>query len=192
MSDKPLNEIIKELRNHKGLTQEQLAEIMGVSPKTISRWETGEVTPPLEVLDRIADALGVEFDSLLPQSPPLQETFEEQWDRIRKTRNRAQNANLLLFLLRANVLGYGLGLVYNIVNGNRNQIFGGAVRFVLFLALTALAMLNKDKLDRFFRKHMPDGATLLIILLVLYFVLGLGISFVYSVIYSIKNGLPIF
>ena len=42
MNDNNLAEKIAKLRKEKGLTQSQLAEMINVSNKTISRWETGD------------------------------------------------------------------------------------------------------------------------------------------------------
>lgn len=42
MDTKKIGIFLKALRNEKGMTQEQLGERLGVSNKTISRWETGD------------------------------------------------------------------------------------------------------------------------------------------------------
>lgn len=47
--------LLKELRTQKGLTQEQLAEIVHVSNRTVSRWENGYNLPDLDVLIELAD-----------------------------------------------------------------------------------------------------------------------------------------
>ena len=41
MDQKKTGNLLKKLRSEKGLTQEQLAEILNVSNRTVSRWETG-------------------------------------------------------------------------------------------------------------------------------------------------------
>ena len=41
---------ISECRKEKNLSQEQLGEILGVTNKTISRWETGKYLPPADML----------------------------------------------------------------------------------------------------------------------------------------------
>ena len=41
VNQKKIGVFLKQLRNEKGITQEQLAEILGVSGRTVSRWETG-------------------------------------------------------------------------------------------------------------------------------------------------------
>ena len=51
--------LISKLRKEKGLTQKQLADIIGVVPKTISKWETGNGFPDVSLLAGLSDALGV-------------------------------------------------------------------------------------------------------------------------------------
>lgn len=56
---------IKNNRRQMGLTQEELAGELGVSPQAISRWENGTTYPDLELLPTIAAFFGVSADSLL-------------------------------------------------------------------------------------------------------------------------------
>ena len=55
---------IKELRRIKSLSQEQLAELVGLAPKFISRIEVGRSSPSLETIENIARALQVEIRDL--------------------------------------------------------------------------------------------------------------------------------
>ena len=48
-----------------GLTQEQLAEAVGVSRQTVAKWESGETSPDLEHAAALADALGTTLDGLV-------------------------------------------------------------------------------------------------------------------------------
>lgn len=54
-----------QLRKEKGYTQSELADKIGVSNKSVSRWETGEGYPDISVLVDLADALDVSVDALL-------------------------------------------------------------------------------------------------------------------------------
>ena len=58
-------ENLRKLRRERGFTQEGLAEKMGVSFQTVSRWETGVVYPDIELLPEIADFFEVRLDELL-------------------------------------------------------------------------------------------------------------------------------
>ena len=57
--------IIKQLREKNDLTQLQLADKLGVSDKTISKWETGKGYPDITLLEPIADALRVSVTELI-------------------------------------------------------------------------------------------------------------------------------
>ena len=63
------------IRQRAGLTQEQLAEIMGVSKQAISKWESGKSNPELEKLKRFAERFQVSLDDLLNESVGLDELF---------------------------------------------------------------------------------------------------------------------
>lgn len=56
---------IKELRKQKGLRQEQLAEAMGVSTASVSKWETNQSFPELTLLAELADFFEVSIDTLI-------------------------------------------------------------------------------------------------------------------------------
>ena len=57
--------VIKELREKKKLTQSELAQILSVSDKTVSKWETGKGYPDITLLEPISGALGVSVAELL-------------------------------------------------------------------------------------------------------------------------------
>ena len=52
-------------RRQRGLTQEQLAEAMGVSVAAVSKWELGQSVPELETLLELADFFDLSVDALL-------------------------------------------------------------------------------------------------------------------------------
>lgn len=59
------NEKLQELRKNKGLTQEELAEILFVSRTAISKWESGRGYPNIESLKAIAKLFSITVDELL-------------------------------------------------------------------------------------------------------------------------------
>ncbi|MBW3590986.1 MAG: helix-turn-helix domain-containing protein [Actinobacteria bacterium] len=56
---------IRERREELGIGQAALAERVGVSQQTISRWEHGEVVPPPKRLVKVAQALDLDLDQML-------------------------------------------------------------------------------------------------------------------------------
>lgn len=65
MDQKSIGRFLRELRVGRGLTQEQAAAELGVSARTVSRWETGANLPDLEVLVCLADFYGVGIREVL-------------------------------------------------------------------------------------------------------------------------------
>lgn len=54
-------EMIREKRKEMGMTQSDLAKIIGTDPATISRWETGSREPTIAAYEKIMKVLGVEI-----------------------------------------------------------------------------------------------------------------------------------
>lgn len=69
-----IGEIIKKLRKEKEITQEEFAELIGVSSQSVSRWENNLCYPDIELIPVIADFFGVSTDMLMG----MDETKEKQ------------------------------------------------------------------------------------------------------------------
>ena len=68
---------LKELRKAKGLTQEQLAEVLNVSSRTVSRWETGSNMPDISMLVEIAVFYDVSIPEIV-QGERKSETMDQE------------------------------------------------------------------------------------------------------------------
>lgn len=65
MDQKKVGAFLKELRKEKQLTQEQLAEILGVTNRSISRWENGVNMPDFDLVVELANYYDVSIDEIL-------------------------------------------------------------------------------------------------------------------------------
>lgn len=65
LDQKKIGSFLKELRKEKGMTQEELAERLNMSGRTVSRWETGFNMPELDILIWLADYYEVDIKELL-------------------------------------------------------------------------------------------------------------------------------
>lgn len=63
-----ISKIIKSLREEKKIGQQELAEALNVSRKTISHWETGYSAPSIPQLIALADFFNVTIDELVGRS----------------------------------------------------------------------------------------------------------------------------
>lgn len=57
-----ISEKLKTYRSENKVTQQQLAELLGISCQAISKWERGECYPDISLLPLIADAIGCKVD----------------------------------------------------------------------------------------------------------------------------------
>lgn len=77
-----LHENLRRLRLQAGLTQSALAELLGVSDRAVSRWETGTAAPDISLLPRLAMLLDTSVDALLGVDP---ERMAAELDRAYRT-----------------------------------------------------------------------------------------------------------
>ncbi|WP_203335012.1 helix-turn-helix domain-containing protein [Planococcus beigongshangi] len=71
MDNMKTGELIFRLRKEKGLTQKQLADMLKLSDRTVSKWERGHGCPDVSLLPRLAEVLGVQIENLLDGDLPL-------------------------------------------------------------------------------------------------------------------------
>ncbi len=74
------------LRQEKGYTQAELANILNYTDKSVSKWENGDVTPPIDVLKALADIYGVSLDYLTEEISP--ENLDRKYRSIENNLNK--------------------------------------------------------------------------------------------------------
>lgn len=106
MDQKKIGSFLKELRNGRTMTQQQFAEEIGVSNRTISRWETGSNMPDLDILIEIADYYEVEIREILDgerkseiMNKELKETVIKVADYSNEEKIRITKRMHILFLI---------------------------------------------------------------------------------------------
>ena len=97
-----LGERIKEQRTKAKISQEKLAELVGVSRQAVTKWESGQSAPSTENLFRLAEIFGTSVDILTKEEAEKpQLTDEEIYDIYKKVRGRKiaeQRRHLLRFI----------------------------------------------------------------------------------------------
>ncbi len=76
-----LNERIKELREQKELSQEQLSIILGTKRATLGNWETGRAEPDTTMIQKIADYFNVSIDYLMGRSSNREGSIMQSGDK---------------------------------------------------------------------------------------------------------------
>ena len=98
---------LKTLRKGKNLTQEQAAEQLGVSNRTVSRWETGTNMPDISLLLEIAEFYGVSISELIDGERKSEKMNEEVKEVAGKLSDYAETekATILKYITRESLLG---------------------------------------------------------------------------------------
>lgn len=60
-----MGRFLKELRKERRLTQEELGKMIGVTNKSISKWENGNYIPPIDILLLLSELYGVSINEIL-------------------------------------------------------------------------------------------------------------------------------
>ena len=79
-----LAERLKQLRSEKGMTQVQLAQMLGVSKGTVAMWETSKRKPSFEILSKLSDIFDRRMDYILGYSDDASspQPTEEELDQL--------------------------------------------------------------------------------------------------------------
>ena len=96
MSQQDIGRFIAEKRKQKNLTQEQFTERIGVSNKTVSKWENGKCMPDYSVIELLCKELDITVTELLDgkasdsSEMPNDEKYEKLLYKLQQTENRMQ------------------------------------------------------------------------------------------------------
>ena len=78
MEQEKIGKFILEIRKQKGLPQKELAEKIGVSDKTISKWECGNSIPDTTYLESLCNSLDISVNELLSGQCLSDESYSEK------------------------------------------------------------------------------------------------------------------
>ena len=133
VNPKEIGAFLKQLRNEKGITQEQLAEILGVSGRTVSRWETGTNLPDLSILVQISEYYNVEIKDILNgerksknMDNELKETLLKVADYNELERQRAARSGNISFCIMFLICAITI-IVQMLMTGNLSIVIGETV-----------------------------------------------------------------
>ena len=93
MDQKKIGSFLKELRKEKDITQEQLAEKIKVSGRTVSRWETGSNMPDISLLAQLADFYDVSIPEIIDGERKSENMNEEVKETVLKLSDYTETIN---------------------------------------------------------------------------------------------------
>ena len=109
---------LKELRKKKGISQENLANVLGVSRQAVYKWENNKGYPDIENLIRLSDYFEVTIDEIIRKDPKFQKNIHVGENR--KTLSQFSDA------------GFYVGLILLIIGGAdffEQEVLGSILQF---------------------------------------------------------------
>jgi len=114
-----ISEVLKEKRTEYQLTQEQVAEKIFVSRKTISNWETGKTLPDIDSVIQLATLFDLSLDNLLLEGSDIVENIKKQERIARLTRWQILPMSMIIIFVlihfRLNYIGFEDKVLSNIL-----------------------------------------------------------------------------
>ena len=96
---------LKNARNENGVTQEQAAELLGVSRQTISNWENNKSYPDIISVIKMSDLYSVSLDHLLKEDNSMKQTYHEFLEESTNTVKAKNNLSKIIILSTYFVVG---------------------------------------------------------------------------------------
>ncbi len=144
-----IGKFIAEKRKEKKLTQESLAEKLGVTSKTISRWENGNYMPDISLLKPLSEELGVTLNDLISGEKVDKEHYQEKLEEniintIDYTSKKVHEKNKVMAQM---LMLFGLGPIFVSFTIFPSESSWGSIYSVVgtVISLIGFSKLNKQK-----------------------------------------------
>ncbi len=155
MNQEKIGRFIAECRQNKNLTQQALAERLGVSDRTIGNWENGRNMPDLSLLKPLCSLLEITLNDLMSGEKVKEKEYHEKCEEnigntIDYTNKKINKKNKLISDI---LLFFGLGLIFSAVSVFPSESSWGSIYSVIgmMISLIGFTILNKGKT---FRKRL--------------------------------------
>ena len=134
-----IGSFLAQLRKERGLTQEQLAQQLGTSNKTISRWETGSNMPDMDILIDLSDLYAVDLREILSGERKSEQMNQEMKETVLQVADYSneEKARLLRrmhWLFIAGLAGFAVFLAITLLGLDTTSPYDGIGGFGLGIA----------------------------------------------------------
>ena len=138
MNQTAIGSYIARKRKEQNLTQEQLAETLGVSNKTISKWENGKCMPDCGIIQKLCEALGVTLPELMDGEDAVEDSVRVYDDEqilglLRRTQELERQKGVLCGFVLI-VLGIASSALSRTTGGTDVQDFFSGILMALSVA----------------------------------------------------------
>ena len=137
---------IKNARNEKGLTQEQAAELLGVSRQTVSNWENDKSYPDIISVIKMSDIYSVSLDHLLKEERSVKQTYQEFLEESTNTVKAKRDLGKTILIAAYFVVWTAVMIVFWTVKGPATAGLDIVLRWILLplLLLFSTATVSRN------------------------------------------------
>lgn len=153
MDKKKTGELIKDARTKKNYTQSELGELLGVTNKAVSRWETGESFPDIGLLESLSNVLDLKIqDIVVGEIQADDETAFTEIVRLSRLQEKAKRKKIVYFAIGIMIIIYSCligcaGLRGSNILGNHSGMI-----YLISLAVILMILLYGTKKSEFNEK----------------------------------------
>lgn len=162
MDQKKIGSFLRELRKEQRITQEDLAEKLNVSNRTISRWETGSNMPDISLLIEIADFFDVSIPEIINgerKSEKMDEEVKEVAEKLSDYAD-AEKVNIIKEIRKLSIGGVIALIAYFIIDttgtASQNIILGKISLYcetLVYVTVIMIALYSTGLLSKIQRKN---------------------------------------
>lgn len=169
-----ISKCLKEERIKKNITQEDLAEKLGISRQTISSWENGRSYPDIVNIIKISDIFNISLDKLLKEDEKLVNNMKEKMDTVKS--NKA-----IIFTIILAIIFYGvMYLIQTFIDIPKiDNLFLNIIVSVAFIFGVLIYIFTNVNISNILNKKTSNKTILKIIITI---ILILTIVFIFSFI----------
>lgn len=138
---------LKNARNENGITQEQAAELLGVSRQTISNWENSKSYPDIISVIKMSDIYSVSLDHLLKEDKSMNQTYQEFLEESTNTVKAKKNLGKIILLSTYFIVWIATMLVFWFFKNPMLADRDAALRWILlpaFLLVTTVTVAKNN------------------------------------------------
>ena len=148
MNQKEIGKYIAQKRKEKNFTQAQLAEKLGVSNKTVSKWENGVCMPDYSVIEALCHELGTTLSQLIDgadKEPEIQSNDDKRILFLLRRVQELDNQNKLIYSFLLIVIGIALLTLSQFLGGTQFKDFisGLLTGFSIVLSISGIVFVRK-------------------------------------------------
>ncbi len=152
MKQEKIGKFLCEARKEQGITQQQLADAIGVSNKTVSKWECGKGMPEISLISPLCQALQININEFITGERLSEETYSQKAEEnmmkfIKETEEHKKRNSIWMLLIIGAAVSFGLwytilsnmGMSMNWILLDKTALFAMVVVMALFLTGTKFA-----------------------------------------------------